>query len=299
MLVAQRTKAQPKPAADGAALDPVAGVQPTETPPPSTPATDPAPTVPEPLGAVTEASPAADPAAASSWVFPFARPRDPVEGDNQIVSVTTQDGSTDFHTALDLRWVTNGAPVQERNEAYAFASCTNCQTGAVAFQVILIVGDARIVTPVNNAVAANYKCDHCATHAVAVQLVATLTRQPDPATMQELDRLWAELNQKSDTFDTLPVDDVYATLLAARAQILQLLAAADGSTTATDGTVAAAPSQTGQDTGDASTSTAEPSMPTTDPGTETTTTETTTTETTSTDATATTPPPTDPPAPSP
>jgi putative peptide zinc metalloprotease protein len=102
-----------------------------------------------------------------------------------VLSVNTVDGSTDYHVAMALLWVRDGSDVTERNEAYAYASCNDCRTGAVAFQVILIVGYSGTITPVNSAVSANYACERCSTQAVAVQLVATLSREPDAANEEQ------------------------------------------------------------------------------------------------------------------
>ena len=104
--------------------------------------------------------------------------------------------------------------MQERNEAYALASCRTCHTVAIAFQVILAVGYVQVVTPVNAAAAANYACDACDTHAVAVQLYATLSREPTDAEKAALERYWAQLERIKRTLATLTAQQAYATLLA-------------------------------------------------------------------------------------
>jgi putative peptide zinc metalloprotease protein len=186
--------------------------------------------------------------ASSGWPFPFAPPRDPGPGDNQAMAVNTQDGSTAYDVALALVWVTDGGPVDNRNEAYAAASCRDCRTVAVAFQVVLVIGYAQVATPINSAVAVNYGCEGCATNALAVQLVATLARAPNARTMSELARIWAQLQAASATFELLPLEEVYTLLLAARASILELLArdeepvAVDGSSAAAEATTVTEPS---------------------------------------------------------
>ena len=72
-----------------------------------------------------------------------------------------------------LVWA-DGDEVLNVNEAHAYASCQNCVTVAVAFQVVLIMDDAQVVVPQNLAVAANYECYRCITAAIASQLVLSV-----------------------------------------------------------------------------------------------------------------------------
>jgi putative peptide zinc metalloprotease protein len=162
------------------------------------------------------------------WVFPFDPPAPPGEGDNQALAVNTKDGSRVFDVALALVWVTDGGPVDNSNEAYALASCRRCETEAVAFQVVIVIGYAQVVTPLNAAVAINYLCAECSTQALALQLVTTLAAMPDAETTAELEAFWAELEQLSDDFELLPLDQVYADLVAAEATILEILEANPG-----------------------------------------------------------------------
>ena len=202
-------------------------------PPPEAPAPPP---VVEP--GVVEATPAAEPVplvvtppaaeSSSEWPFPFDPPREPEEGDNQVVAVNTTDNSTQYKVAVALVWVTDGSRVDQRNEAWALASCTNCTTVAVAFQVVLVVGYAQVVTPINAAVAVNWACDACHTAAVALQLVATLNREPSDATMTELDELWSDLEERSESFELRPLSEVIQDLTATQAQVLEVLAGDDG-----------------------------------------------------------------------
>ena len=70
-------------------------------------------------------------------------------------------------------WAT-GDEVLNVNEAHAYASCSNCVTVAVAFQVVLIMDNAQVVVPQNLSVAANYDCYRCITAAIASQLVLSV-----------------------------------------------------------------------------------------------------------------------------
>ena len=81
-----------------------------------------------------------------AWVFPFNRPGAPGAGDNQALAVNTTDGSSVYDVAFAMVWA-DGSSVTNRNEAYAFASCASCRTVAVAFQVVLIVGQADVASP--------------------------------------------------------------------------------------------------------------------------------------------------------
>ena len=71
-------------------------------------------------------------------------------------------------------WADGSEPAENTNEAFAAASCTNCAAVAVAFQIVLVVGDVDVAVPQNLAVAANYECTSCLTYALAVQLFITL-----------------------------------------------------------------------------------------------------------------------------
>ena len=255
--------------------------------------------------------------AEDGWIFPWDHPREPREGDNQALAINTEDGSTLVDVALALVWVTDGGPVDQWNDAWALASCTGCTTTAIAFQTLIVVGYAQVITPVNAAVAANYACEGCQTHALALQLVATLAAMPDEVALADLAQVWSQLEELSENFDLMPLEEVYSTLVAAETAILEILEpyqpgatgqAAVGSggetaiesgtaTTTTSGTEAPAPSE---DAGD-STTTTTATEPTSTESTETTptqTTETTPTETEPTTTTTTTtaePPPPPPP----
>jgi putative peptide zinc metalloprotease protein len=90
--------------------------------------------------------------------------------DNTAVAVNTQDGATVFRVAFSIRRVADGV-VDQTNTAAALASCTDCRTIALAFQVVLVKGDADYVAPENTAIAYNEQCAECFTYASATQLV--------------------------------------------------------------------------------------------------------------------------------
>jgi putative peptide zinc metalloprotease protein len=183
---------------------------------------------------------AAAPAAPrSGWVFPFLPPPEPSEGDNQAVAVNTTDGGVVYDVSYALVWVTDGEEVLHRNEAWALASCTDCKTVAVAFQVVLVIGQSDKIIPINSAVAANYECAQCLTQAIAVQLVATLNGTPSPEVEHELALAWQQLEALESVIGSLTVEQIYGALLTIERMILQVLAngaSVESQTTAVSGT---------------------------------------------------------------
>jgi len=135
---------------------------------------------------------------AEGVAFPFALPEKPGVGDNQALAVNTEDGTVVYDVSVALVWVKDGEPVDNRNEAYALASCTNCTTVAVAFQVVLVVGQSDAVAPINVAVAANGGCISCQTLALAVQLVATLKEAPSQEVQAQLEAALGRLDGITD-----------------------------------------------------------------------------------------------------
>jgi putative peptide zinc metalloprotease protein len=102
-----------------------------------------------------------------------AAPSAAADESNDATAVNTEDGSSVFRFALSVRDVADGV-VDETNTATAEASCVDCTTIAIAFQVILVHGDADYVAPENKAVAANVECDECLTYAKATQIVVDM-----------------------------------------------------------------------------------------------------------------------------
>jgi putative peptide zinc metalloprotease protein len=157
------------------------------------------------------------------WPFWFDPPAPPQEGDNQALAVNTTDGSSVFDSAIALVWVTDGSDVDQTNQAWALADCNNCSTTAVSFQVIIVIGYTQNVTPANTAVSVNYLCTECLTQALALQNIISLPSMPDDATLATLSSVWTQLEQLSQTFHLLPLNEVYSDLVAAQTQILTIL----------------------------------------------------------------------------
>ncbi len=91
--------------------------------------------------------------------------------DNGAVAINEQDGSSEIDVAFDIRRVLDGI-VDQTNAAVAYSSCQECQTIAIAIQVVLVNnGPVEVLTPENLAVAINEGCLTCVTVALAYQFV--------------------------------------------------------------------------------------------------------------------------------
>jgi putative peptide zinc metalloprotease protein len=157
-----------------------------------------------------------------TWVFPFNRPLPPGEGGNQAMAVNTTDGSTLYDVAFALVWA-DGDTVANTNEAYALASCTGCQTVAVAFQVVLILGNANVVVPENVAAAVNYSCVQCVTQALATQLVVTLSGPLSAQSTADLAALWKEISAFGASIQDVPLSELQERLTEFERQILAIV----------------------------------------------------------------------------
>lgn len=191
-------------------------------------------TVPAPAGGSSSAP-------APSWVFPFDRPDAPEEDGNQALAVNTTDGSVTYSVAFALVWAEDGEPVDTRNEAYAFASCSGCAAVAVGFQVVLIVGQTDVIVPENLSAAANYNCFECLAYALASQLVLTLDGPLSEAGMASLQALWAEIAEYGRNIQNVPLSEIQATLSDYKAQIMAIVQADPSATQSSAHTGTSAP----------------------------------------------------------
>ena len=177
------------------------------------------------------------------WVFPFDKPLPPAKGDNQALAVATKDGSVSYDVAFALVWVEDDE-VLNINEAHAYASCSNCVAVAVAFQVVLIMDDARVIVPQNLATAANYDCYDCITAAIASQLVLSVQTAPGQEQLHALGEVWGRLIEFAGTMSSHSLTEITATLESFKKQIIDILDAAPvvtpASATATTSPTAAA-----------------------------------------------------------
>lgn len=101
--------------------------------------------------------------------------------DNTIEAINRTDGRLLIRGGVQINTI-SGPDVEPVNFAYAYSSCTDCQTFAVALQVNLIGRDSRNIVPQNVAIALNESCTRCRTVAKALQYVYTVddpTQVPD------------------------------------------------------------------------------------------------------------------------
>ncbi|MBM7774113.1 putative peptide zinc metalloprotease protein [Actinokineospora baliensis] len=160
---------------------------------------------------------------APTWVFPFQRPDAPGPGDNQAVAINTTDGSVRYEVAFALVWATDDT-VDNSNEAWALASCRDCTTVAIAFQVVIIVGQANVVVPENVAVAVNKSCVDCVTFALAAQLVITVANEPSDAAKAEIAQIWSRLTDLAGRVQDMPIADIQAELESVKRDIQAVIA---------------------------------------------------------------------------
>jgi putative peptide zinc metalloprotease protein len=90
---------------------------------------------------------------------------------NTAIVQNTKDNSSVFKLAFDIRSITGASTVAPGNAAIAISSCTNCQTVAIAVQIVFVVGSPTVFAPENAAVAVNADCSFCDTLATAYQFV--------------------------------------------------------------------------------------------------------------------------------
>jgi putative peptide zinc metalloprotease protein len=152
--------------------------------------------------------PASSTEPAQGWVFPFDQPLAPGPADNQALAVNTEDGTVEYDVAISLVWATDDDPVLNVNEAYAFASCTSCASVAVAFQVVLILGDNDTVVTQNLAGALNSDCVNCLTYALAQQLIVTLDGPLSQEARDQLDALWQDLAEFAEDIESYPLSEI-------------------------------------------------------------------------------------------
>ena len=204
-------------------------------------------------------------AVAPTWVFPFDRPAPPAEGDNQALAVNTTDGSVAYDVSFALVWA-DGDTALQRNEAYAFASCTGCRTVAVAFQVVVLVGSVDVVVPQNISAAVNYACVQCVTYALATQLVVSTPGPLSEGGMARMAEVWEELRAFGGQIEGVPLAELRDRLTGFEQQILDVVRA---DTAPPDASASADP--TGADPADpaTATSTTKSPDPTSDPAGET------------------------------
>ena len=203
----------------------------------------------------------------------------PGAADNTAIAVNTEDGASVFRLAFSVRTVANGV-IDQTNSAYALASCTDCQTVALAFQVVLVRGDVDVVVPENTAVAYNEQCVECLTYASATQIVLGVDGPVHFTSdgRQRLAELYRALGDLEDQIGTMTVAELHTAVTAAKEELIAILGE--------ELVPAGQPPDQTSTTSTTSTTTGEPTSTTsTTDGTSSTTSTTVTTTTSTTDAT--------------
>ncbi len=175
----------------------------------------------DPAGGETDD--AEDEAEEETWIFPFDEPLPPGEDDNQALAVNTTDDTVTYDVAFALVWADGDEAVDTTNEAYALASCDNCAAVAVAFQVVLVTGQADVAVPANIAVAVNYDCSSCLTFALAVQLFVTLDGPLSAEAVAAIEELWEQILDFAEDIGQVPLDEIQDTLEGFEDQIIDII----------------------------------------------------------------------------
>jgi len=137
-------------------------------------------------------------------------------GGNNIVQVINH---ADGHFRVDGNVKLNQIPgpnAGPKNVAFAYSSCTDCQTMAVALEINLISTSARNIQPLNQAVAVNYRCTSCVTYARAIQYDIQVddphqVRSDVRDLMQQMDAALKHIKSSHETF-LQALDDVNAVI---------------------------------------------------------------------------------------
>lgn len=102
--------------------------------------------------------------------------------------------------SVELR-IVPGPSVAPANFAAAYASCSDCQTVAVALQIALYQKNASTVAPENVAIALNIECTRCWTVAHAIQFAVPVDDPNNPPEnvrrlMREMERELRDISTK-------------------------------------------------------------------------------------------------------
>jgi putative peptide zinc metalloprotease protein len=106
------------------------------------------------------------------WATPPAHAADGGK-DNTAIAVNKKDATSEVRASFQITDL-KGDVIDPTNTAFAFASCSNCNTYAAAIQVALVHSAPHTFTPLNQAWAFNYQCTNCVTIADAYQFVTSV-----------------------------------------------------------------------------------------------------------------------------
>jgi putative peptide zinc metalloprotease protein len=118
----------------------------------------------------------------------------PGGGGNNVVMVRNHsDGDLRIRGRIRLAEL-HGSRAEPVNMALAYASCTDCQTFAVALEIALVAPGTSTIAPQNRAHALNYDCTRCVTVARALQYVFVVD---DPSVVPDnIDRLMRDMERE-------------------------------------------------------------------------------------------------------
>lgn len=100
---------------------------------------------------------------------------------NQVRVINRADDKFRFKSKVQLNQIT-GTTANPGNLAFAFSSCSDCETFAVALQINVISRDTTYAAPENVALAFNLQCTTCYTVAQAYQMTFSVD---DPTTVPQ------------------------------------------------------------------------------------------------------------------
>ena len=129
------------------------------------------------------------------------------ENDNVVVVRNHQPGAFRWRARSAIAH-DPGPSATNQNVAYAYASCTDCRTVAVAVQVVVLEGPVTDFRPANAAVAVNDSCLRCQTYAYGHQVVLSAGRMVELSAdaEQRVDQLDHQMDQvaaSSEGFDQM------------------------------------------------------------------------------------------------
>lgn len=197
---------------------------------PTTSGPEPAPAV-SPAASSPSASPVTVDLSEMVWLRPTARGDGEFENDEGggRTNIVQVKNSTDGRLRVRGSAVYNrvgGSNVAPVNAAYAESTCVDCQSVAVAIQVVVYRRGANSVTPTNQAIALNNSCTRCVTVARAIQYVIPVEDPREvPGEVRELVRdIDREINyfEKLKSVNSVDVAEVNARFSSVMAKYQQL-----------------------------------------------------------------------------
>jgi len=147
-------------------------------------------------------------------------------GDNYAVALNTEDGTTLVETAFLITYAANGV-VDQENAAVAYASCDSCSAFAGAIEVVFVPADkVDTVAPSNVAVAVNEDCTNCETMALATQIVIGVDgpvrfTEEGNEQLEEIQEDLAELEEEGDELTPEEFKARYDEIVARLEEVLE------------------------------------------------------------------------------